>query len=315
MMLDMESLAEITIKINKEFKEKTILSCMMAISGIENALAKLDENKIPQYSFPESSARAIVAMQEYRSWIARPRTGIKQFDVSKDEVRTLFAKVKEKGRNYVHETEAMQIVKSYGFQIPKSRLATNEDDCVNLSEEIDYPVVLKISSPDIVHKVDVGGVELNLRNAQEVRDAFQRIMQNVRKAKADASIVGINIQEFIRNGKEVIIGMKRDHQFGPLLMFGLGGIYVEIFRDVSFRLAPIKELGARHMIESTKVNRILLGARGEEPSDIESIVECLQRMSQLVTDFSEIQEIEINPLIVFEQGMGCKVVDARIVIS
>ena len=315
MMLNMESLAEITIKINKEFKEKTILSCMMAISGIENALAKLDENKIPQYSFPESSARAIVAMQEYRSWIARPRTGIKQFDVSKDEVRTLFAKVKEKGRNYVHETEAMQVVKSYGFHIPKSRIATNEDDCVNLSEEIGYPVVLKISSPDIVHKVDVGGVELNLKNAQEVRDAFQRIMQNVRQAKGDASIVGINIQEFIRNGKEVIIGMKRDHQFGPLLMFGLGGIYVEIFRDVSFRLAPIKELGARHMIESTKVSKILLGARGEPPSDIESIVECLQRMSQLVTDFSEIQEIEINPLLVFEQGKGCKVVDARIVIS
>jgi acetyl coenzyme A synthetase (ADP forming)-like protein len=315
MMLNMESLAEITIKINKEFKEKTILSCMMAISGIENALARLDENKIPQYSFPESSARAIVVMQEYRSWVARPRTGIRKFDVSKDGVRTLFAKVKNQGRNYVHEAEAVQVVKSYGFQIPKSKIATNEDDCVSLSEEIGYPVVLKISSPDIVHKVDVGGVELNLKNAQEVRDAFQRIMRNVRQAKGDASIVGINIQEFIRNGKEVIIGMKRDPQFGPLLMFGLGGIYVEIFRDVSFRLVPIKELGARHMIDSTKVSKILLGVRGDPPSDIESIVECLQRMSQLVTDFSEIQEIEINPLIVFEQGMGCKVLDARIVIS
>ena len=166
-----------------------------------------------------------------------------------------------------------------------------------------------------MHKVDVGGVELNLKNAQEVRDAFQRIMQNVRQAKADAKIVGINIQEFIKGGKEVIIGMKRDPQFGPLLMFGLGGIYVEIFRDVSFRLAPIKELGARHMIESTKVSKLLLGARGERPSDIESIVECLQRLSQLVTDFSEIQEIDINPLLVFQQGKGCKVVDARIVIS
>ena len=315
MMLNIQSLADVIIKIKKEFKEKTILSCMMAISGIENALARLDENKIPQYSFPESSARAIVTMQEYRSWVARPRTGIKKFDVCKDDVRTLFAKVRDKGRKYVHETEAVQVVKSYGFQIPKSKIATNEDDCVNLSEEIGYPVVLKISSPDIVHKVDVGGVELNLKNAQEVRNAFQRIMQNVRQAKADAKIVGINIQEFIRNGKEVIIGMKRDPQFGPLLMFGLGGIYVEIFRDVSFRLAPIKELGALHMIESTKVSKILLGARGERPSDIESIVECLERMSQLVIDFSEIQEIEINPLLVFEQGKGCRVVDARIVIS
>jgi acetyl coenzyme A synthetase (ADP forming)-like protein len=315
MMLNMESLADVMIKINKEFKEKTILSCMMAISGIENALAKLDENKIPQYIFPESSARSIVAMEEYRSWVARPRTGIKQFEVSKDEVRTLFAKVKDKGRNYVHEVEAIQVLKSYGFQIPISKIATSEDDCVILSEEIGYPVVLKISSPDVVHKVDIGGVELNLKNAQEVRDAYQKIMQNVRQAKADAKIVGINIEEFINGGKEVIIGMKRDPQFGPLLMFGLGGIYVEIFRDLSFRLAPIKELGARHMIESTKVSKLLLGARGERPSDIESLVECIERLSQLVTDFSEIQEIDINPLLVFQQGKGCKVVDARIVIS
>jgi acyl-CoA synthetase (NDP forming) len=315
MMLNMESLADVTIKIKKEFKEKTILSCMMAISGIENALTRLDENKIPQYSFPESSVRAIVTMQEYRSWLARPRTEIKKFDVCKDDVRTLFAKVKkDKGRNYVHEVEAMQVVKSYGFQIPKSKVATNEDDCVNLSKEIGYPVVLKISSPDIVHKVDVGGVELNLKSGQEVREAFRRIMRNVRQAKSDAKIVGINIQEFIKGGKEVIIGMKRDPKFGPLLMFGSGGIYVEIFRDVSFRLAPIKELSARHMIESTKVNKILLGVRGERPSDIDSIVECIGRMSQLVTDFSEIQEIDINPLLVFEQGKGCKVVDARIVI-
>jgi acetyl coenzyme A synthetase (ADP forming)-like protein len=316
MMLNMESLADVTIKIKKEFKEKTILSCMMAISGIENALTRLDENKIPQYSFPESSVRAIVTMQEYRSWVARPRTEIKKFDVCKDDVRTLFARVKkDKGRNYVHEVEAMQVVKSYGFQIPKSKVATNEDDCANLSKEIGYPVVLKISSPDIVHKVDVGGVELNLKSAQEVREAFRRIMRNVRQAKSDAKIVGINVQEFIKSGKEVIIGMKRDPKFGPLLMFGSGGIYVEIFRDVSFRLAPIKELSARHMIESTKVNKILLGARGERPSDIDSIVECIGRMSQLVTDFSEIQEIDINPLLVFEQGKGCKVVDARIVIS
>jgi acetyl coenzyme A synthetase (ADP forming)-like protein len=315
MMLNMESLADVMIKINKEFKEKTILSCMMAISGIENALAKLDENKIPQYSFPESSARSIVAMQEYRSWVARPRTGIKQFKVSKDEVRTLFTKVKEKGRNYVDEVEAMQVLKSYGFQIPTYKIATNEDDCVIISEQIGFPVVLKISSPDVVHKTDIGGVELDLKNAQEVRDAFQKIMQNVRHAKANAKIAGINVEEFVKCGKEVIIGMKRDPQFGPLLMFGLGGIYVEIFKDISFRLAPIKELGARNMIESTKVNKLLSGERGERPSDIDSIIECMERLSQLVTDFSEIQEIDINPLLVFEQAKGCKVIDARIVIS
>ncbi|MGB8034771.1 MAG: acetate--CoA ligase family protein, partial [Nitrososphaeraceae archaeon] len=315
MMLNMESLADVTIKINNEFKEKTILSCMMAVAGIENALARLDENKIPQYSFPESATRAIVTMQEYRSWVARPRTDVKAFEVTRDDVRRVFDKVRSQGRNYVHETEAMKVLESYGFHIPKSQLTTTEDECVKLSEEIGYPVVLKVSSPNIVHKTDVGGVELNLKNTLEVREAFRRIIDNAKRSKGDAKILGVNVQEFVAKGKEMIIGMKRDPQFGPLLMFGLGGIYVQVFRDISFRLAPIKQLGARHMIESTKAGKLLLGVRGEKPSDIESIVESLQRMSQLVMDFSEIQEIDINPLLVFEQGKGSKVVDARIVIS
>jgi acetyl coenzyme A synthetase (ADP forming)-like protein len=314
MMLNMELLADVTIKINNEFKEKTILSCMMAVAGIENALARLDVNKIPQYSFPESATRAIAAMKEYSSWVVRPRTHVKTFEVSKDDVRRVFDKVRTQSRNYLHEIEAMEVLKSYGFQIPKSQLATTEDECAKLSEEIGYPVVLKVSSPDIVHKTDVGGVELNLKNTSEVRDAFRRIIENVKRFKDGAKIQGVSVQEFITNDKEMIIGMKRDPQFGPLLMFGLGGIYVEIFRDVSFRLAPIKELGALHMIESTKASKLLGGVRGEKPYDIRSIVEYLERMSQLAMDFSEIQEIDINPLLVFEQGKGSKVVDARIVI-
>jgi acetyl coenzyme A synthetase (ADP forming)-like protein len=315
MMLNMELLADVTIKINNEFKEKTILSCMMAVAGIENALARLDRNKIPQYSFPESATRAIATMQEYSSWVVRPRTYVKTFEVAKDGVRKVFDKVRSQARNYLHETEAMEVLKSYGFQIPKSQLAKTEDECAKLSEEIGYPVVLKVSSPDIVHKTDVGGVELNLKNTSEVRDAFRRIIENAKRFKDDAKILGVNVQEFITNGKEMIIGMKRDPQFGPLLMFGLGGIYVEILRDVSFRLAPIKELGALHMIESTKASKLLGGVRGEKSSDILSIVEYLERMSQLVMDFSEIEEIDINPLLVFEQGKGSKVVDVRIVIS
>ena len=318
MMLNMESLTDVMIRINKEFGEKiTLLSCMMAISGIDNALKKLDKNKIPQYSFPESATRTIATMHSYRAWITRPRTDIRVFsNVEKEKVRRLFGEVKSKRRNYVHEIEAMQVLNAYGFQIPKFRLATTDDECVELAEKVGYPVVLKISSPDIVHKVDAGGVELNLKNGQEVRNAFRRIMHNVRLTQNESKkITGINIQEFIEGGKETILGMKRDPQFGPLLMFGSGGIYVEVFKDVSFRLAPIKELGARNMIESTKAYKILSGVRGEKPSDIESIIECLQRLSQLVIDFPEIQEIDINPLLVFQQGNGCKAVDGRIVIS
>ncbi len=315
MMLNMRTLAQTIVKVKEEFKEKTILSCIMGLAGIEDALQILEENKIPQYAFPESAVRTLVTMQTYRSWVTRPRTEIRVFDVNKEEVRNVFAGVKKQRGNYVHESEAMRVLNAYGFPVPKSKIATKEDDCVKISEEIGFPVVLKISSPDIVHKVDVGGVEINLKNAQEVRDSFRRIMESVKRARPDARILGINVQEFMKNGKETIIGMKRDPQFGPLLMFGLGGIYVGIFKDVSFRLAPIKELSAYNMIESTKASKILSGVRGEKPSDIKSIVECLQRLSQLVTDFPEIQELDVNPLLVFEQGKGCRAVDARIVIS
>jgi acetyl coenzyme A synthetase (ADP forming)-like protein len=318
MMLNMESLTDVMIRINKEFGQKiTLLSCMMAISGIDNALKKLDKNKIPQYSFPESATRTIATMHSYRAWVTRPRTDIRVFsNIEKEKVRRVFGDVKSKRRYYVHEIEALQVLNAYGLQIPKFRLATTEDECVELAEKVGYPVVLKISSPDIVHKFDAGGVELNLKNGQEVRNAFRKIMQSVRLTQNESkNITGINIQEFIEGGKETILGMKRDPQFGPLLMFGLGGIYVEVFKDVSFRLAPIKELGARNMIESTKAYKLLSGVRGEKPSDIESIIECLQRLSQLVIDFPEIQEIDINPLLVFQHGNGCKAVDGRIVIS
>jgi acyl-CoA synthetase (NDP forming) len=303
MMLNMESLVDVMVKINREFRGKiTILSCMMAISGIDNALKKLDENKIPQYSFPESATRTIATMYSYRSWVTRPRTNIRVFsNIDKEKVRRIFGEVKNKRRNYVHEAQAMQVLDAYGFQIPKFRLATTEDECIELAKNVGYPVVLKISSPDIVHKVDVGGgVELNLKNAREVRNAFRRILHNVRLTQTDLiNTTEINIQEFIEGGKETILGMKRDPQFGPLLMFGSGGIYVEVFKDVSFRLAPIKELSARNMIESTKSYKLLTGVRGEKPSDIESIIESLQRLSQLVMDFPEIHEIDINPLLVF----------------
>lgn len=318
MMLNMESLADVIVRLKQEFKQKTIVSCMMAVAEMGAALKMLDENNIPQYSFPESATRSIIAMQAYKRWITRPRTGIRVFDVNdtKDNIRRLFTEVKGQGRNYVHESEAMEVLRAYGIQTPQTRVASvNEDECVKLSEEVGYPVVLKISSPHIVHKVDVGGVELNLKNSHEVRAAFQRIIRNVKNAKSDARIAGFHIEEFIKAGKEVIIGMKRDPQFGPLIMFGSGGIYVEVFKDVCFRLAPIKKLSARNMIESTKANKLLLGVRGEKASDVDSVVECLERVTQLVIDFPEIQELDINPLLVFEQGNGYRAVDARLVIS
>jgi acyl-CoA synthetase (NDP forming) len=174
---------------------------------------------------------------------------------------------------------------------------------------------MKIVSPQIVHKVDVGGVRLNLQSEADVKEAYTDLLRQVKTARPGAEIWGVLIQEMVRNGKETILGMKRDSLFGALLMFGLGGIYVEVFRDVIFRIAPIHELGARHMIEAIKGIRLLRGFRGEPPSDIDAIAQSLSRLSQLVIDFPEIEEMDINPLIVLPAGSGARVVDARIMIS
>ena len=350
LMLNIGSLVDVIIKTNKEFKEKTLLSCIMEVPKIgkdnndpKDMLQRLDENKIPQYAFPESSARSMHIMQKYWSWVIRPRTTVRIFeDVRKDQVRELFTNVKKRRQEnqnsfhlpsllsnnskndsstsnyyYISGEQAICVVQAYGFRVPVTKFASNEDECLRFSNEVGYPVALKISSPQIVHKTDVGGVELNLKSSDEVKDAFKRIMRSVRQ-QSDNNIVQVNgviIQEFITNGKETIIGMKRDPQFGPLIMFGLGGIYVQVFKDVSFRLAPINQLSALHMIESTKASQLLYGVRGEMPSDILSIVESLERLSQLVIDFPEIQEIDVNPLLVFEKGNGCRAIDVRMVIS
>ena len=184
-----------------------------------------------------------------------------------------------------------------------------------MAERFGYPVVAKIASPDILHKFDAGGVRLNLKNKDDVINSYREIVANVKSYKPGAKIKGMTVQKMIEGGKEAIIGMNRDVQFGPLLMFGLGGIYVEAIKDVTFRLPPVRSLSAIRMIKSIRSYKILEGIRGEEPSDINAIAECLERISQLVLDFESILELDINPLRVFNKGNGCKVVDARIIIK
>jgi 4-hydroxybutyryl-CoA synthetase (ADP-forming) len=207
------------------------------------------------------------------------------------------------------------VLKAYGFPVPKSILVNDENGAVNASNSIGYPVVMKISSKDVIHKSDSGGVKVGLKNDTEVKDAFNLILSNVKGRHPDADIKGILVQEMITKSRETILGSKQDKLFGPLLMFGLGGIYVEILKDVNFRLAPISESEAKDMVNSIKTIDLLKGARGERPSDLSSIVDCLLRLSQLVVDFPEIEEFDINPLLVLEEGKGSRVVDVRIGLS
>ena len=305
-----------TIATQVKFADKPVFSVYMATGDIEESLKILEEAQIPHYRFPEDAARALGAMARYARWRTRPRTEVKHYDdVNPDKVREILTKARSEGRKFLPEPEAHAVLRAYGLPMTRSSLVRDEAEAVRAAKEIGFPVAMKIVSPDIVHKVDVGGVKLNLESEDDVKSAYSDLISRVKAANQGAEIWGVFIQEMVRGGKETILGMKRDPQFGGLLMFGLGGIYVEVFRDVTFRIAPIRELSAKHMIEGIKGIRLLRGFRGEPPSDIDAIATSLTRLSQLVIDFPEIGEMDINPLIVLPSGSGARVVDARILLA
>jgi acetyltransferase len=316
-LMSLENIARNIVRaVHETHSDKPVLACLMAVTDAQPAIEILETINIPNYSFPERAARALAAMARYQEWVHRPRTEYKIFrDVQVERAREIIAQAKREGRTLLLEPEAHDLLKAYGFPVLKYRLAKTEDEALQAAHEIGYPVVLKVVSPDVVHKFDVGGVRLNIQNDMELHESYRQMLADVTRAKPDAQIVGVFVQEFIQGGKETILGLKRDPLFGPLLMFGLGGIYVEALRDVTFRMAPIRELGAQRMIRQIRGFKILEGFRGEPPSDIDAIAECLARLSQLATQIEEIVELDINPLIVLEKGCGARVVDARIVVS
>ena len=230
-----------------------------------------------------------------------------------EKVTQIFNEARKEKRKYLLETEAKTICMEYGIPVTKFKLAKSEQEAVKFANEIGYPIVLKIASPDIIHKFDVGGVMLNLKNQAEVKDAYNQILANVKRHKSDAKIIGIVIQEMAAPSTEVIVGATKDPQFGPALMFGLGGIFVEVLKDVTFRIAPITEEDAREMITEVKAYPILKGYRGQPPADIEAIVKILLNTSKLVMGHQEIKELDLNPIIVYEKG--AKTVDARIILE
>jgi 4-hydroxybutyryl-CoA synthetase (ADP-forming) len=279
--------------------------------GLENKQI-MSDGGIPHFMYAEPAIRTLESMYRFSKWLNRKDESIRSYSVDKDKVKNVLSKVKRQERSNLLEDEGYEVLKAYGFPVPKSILAINENDAIKAANDIGYPVVMKISSKDVVHKSDSGGVKVGLKNDNEVKDAFKLILSNVTTRHPDADIKGILVQEMITSSRETIVGAKQDELFGPLLLFGLGGIYVEVLKDVVFRLAPISELEARDMVESIKTIGLLRGARGEKPSDISSVIDCLLRLSQLVIDFPEIQEFDINPLLVLEEGKGSRVVDVRI---
>jgi len=295
---------------------KPVTVCFMGTEDIERAAQVLEEGGIPHYLFPEIAAKVITRLTEYGWWVRRPLTGIKKFeDIDQKKVAAIIKKAKEAGRKFLPEPESYALLQAYGFPLAPFALVKNEEECVEKAPEIGFPLVLKIVSPQIVHKVDVGGVKLNIEDREHALKAYREMMATIKQKMPSAEIWGVLVQKMIKGGKETILGLKRDPLFGPVIMFGLGGVYVEAMRDVSFRIAPLRELTASRMVREIRGYRILEGFRGEERSDVEKIEECLKRLSQLALDFPEITELDINPLIVLNQRQGALVVDARILLA
>jgi 4-hydroxybutyryl-CoA synthetase (ADP-forming) len=314
--LNYDDLARVLVKMSQQFPNKTILASLMGLAeGIENRKI-MSEGGIPYYLYAEPAIKTLKAMYDFKKWVDKASTKAPtlQFTKDTDKVKSIFENVRKHGRANLLEEEGYEVLQAYGFPTPQSILCTTEQEGIDAARHIGYPLVMKIVSPDIIHKSDAGGVKVGVKTDDELKSAFRTITENALKYKSDAKIKGVLVQEMVKSAKETILGASQDPTFGPVIMFGLGGIYVEVLKDVVFRVAPIDEQEAINMVESIKTIKLLKGVRGEKPSDLKAIADSLQRLSQLVVDFQEIKEFDINPLLVLEEGKGARVVDARIIL-
>ncbi len=294
---------------------KPLLTAFLGGDEIVAAKERLMALGIPNYPSPDRAVAALRALCHYAAWRRRPARVVTRFPVNRRRVERVIQWHIRSGIQQVGEVEAKEILRAYDFKILAGYLAKDAPEAVEAAERIGYPVVLKISSPEIIHKSDFGGVRINLANAEQVRDTFDLMMLRAQRRAPKAFIRGAYVEKMGQRGREVILGMTRDPQFGPMLMFGLGGIFVEVMKDVTFHLAPITAEEAMQMLKGTRSYALLQGARGQAPVDLEAIAGALQRISQLATDYPQILELDINPFIVGEVGMEAYVADARMTLA
>lgn len=294
---------------------KPVLACFMGKAGVEDAVKLLNRNHIPNFSYPEPAVDTLAAMTRYAEYRDRQALTTRLFRVDRAAAGRVLAATYEEGRRELGELEAKQVLAAYGIQVARSKLATSLEQAQAIAEELGGPLAVKIASPDILHKTDVGGVKLGVENPEQVARAYEEVIANARRLMPNAIIWGAVIQEMLASGREVIVGVSKDPQFSHMLMVGLGGVYVEVLKDISFRILPITPSDAANMLRELETYKLLEGVRGEKPGDLGALVEVLLRVSQLVCDFPQIVEMDINPLELYPRGEGCKAVDARMVLA
>lgn len=298
-------------------KEKPVTVSFVGGERSQAAMSWLVENGIPCYSAPDTAVNAMAALREdarMQAMLHEPAGAAITAD--KKACLDIIAKARADGRDSLTEIEAKQVFAAYGLPVTSTVLAKTEDEAVAHAKKIGFPVVMKIVSPDILHKSDAGGVKVNIKDEAAVRDAFRTILTNSKAYKADANIHGIAVQEMAPWGTEVILGSVNDATFGPTMMFGLGGIFVEVLKDVTFRVAPVAEGQAMRMLGEIRGAPILAGVRGEKPRDRKALADTICRYSTMIIDLKdEILESDANPVLVYEEGKGVKVVDARVILK
>jgi len=308
--------AKVIVDAHKKYPDKPLIAVFMGGNSMVYPRIVLTSGGIPVFDFPESAVHALSELYKYT--LSRDRLkdeSIPKFKVDKKKVKKIVADVRKDDRRVLLGSEAHEIAEAYDIPVARIRLATNSEEAKALADELGYPVVLKIASPDIIHKSDIGGIMVGLKTPEEVETGFTQILDNAKTHMPEAVVYGVDVQEMAEKGKELIIGCSRDIQFGPLIMFGTGGIFVNYLKDISFRLAPMTRTDASELIMETKMGTLLKGVRGEVPSDIAAIEDTILKISQLVTDFEEIVELDINPAFAYESGKGVSAVDVKITIG
>jgi acetyl coenzyme A synthetase (ADP forming)-like protein len=311
-MIDVEETAKAVIEA-ADSTDRPFITSFMGEERVRTSIELLKSASVPNFSYPEPAVRAFGKLRDYRIWREKRESLSPELNADRDAVAQKIREAREKGQYQFAEDDSREILSCYGFSFPRKRLVTSAGEAARAASAIGFPVVMKISSPDILHKTDVGGVKTGVRSAREARETFAEITMNAKRFMPSAFINGITVYETVRPGREVIVGVTYDRTFGHMVMFGLGGIYVEVLKDVSFRIVPVTPDDACEMVREIRAFPLLKGTRGERPADTDAIVESILKVSRLVRDFPEIQEIDINPLVALEKGATA--LDARIILS
>lgn len=303
--------AKALMEIKAEHPEKPVIGVFMTKSEFFSTLSDMEVN-MPFFMYAEEAADGLNRLNQQRKWMERPEGKIPTFDVDYKRAQEIIAKSVNEGRAQLTTRESIDVLDAYGIRVCKSGFAKSEDEAVSIADSIGYPVVMKMTSKTTSHKTDVGGVRVNIQSAEQLRSEYQDLIAKLTEKGLLEGLEGVIIQEMVKGNREMVCGIATDPQYGPMMMFGLGGVFIEVMKDVTFRIAPLTDVDAKEMIKSVKAYKLLEGARGTKPAQMEQIEETLLRLSQLVHDFKFIDELDINPLLISEKTGEGIAVDGRI---